>query len=72
MQVRMSQVKPLVFRDGDGKLSVHYDNRGEPFREGVEIEFDREDGRTCPVYVLLDRDDVERFRNKLNEFLASK
>ena len=72
MQVRMSQVRPLRFSEDDHELTVQYSNRGEPFRDGVELMFDRQDGRTCPIWVLLDRDDVQKLRDKLNEFLEAK
>jgi hypothetical protein len=72
MQVRMDQVKPLVFTEDDHELTVRYGNRGEPFRSGVEFTFDRMDGRTCPIWVLLERREVQTLRDKLNEFLASK
>lgn len=69
MKVRLNSVRPLRFTEDDGEFTVQYSNRGEPFREGVEFVFDRQDGRTCPVWVLLDRDEVRKLRDKLNEFL---
>jgi hypothetical protein len=72
VKVRMDQVKPLVFSEDERELRVEYGNRGEPFRDGVEFTFARLDGRTCPIWVLLDRDEVQTLRDKLNEFLASK
>ena len=73
MKVKMSQVTPLVLSDEEGQeLRVFYDNRGEPFREGVDVTFDRCDGRTRPVWVFLERDEVEKLRDKLSEFLDAK
>lgn len=72
MKVRMDQVRPLVFTEDDNELTVRYGNRGEPFRQGVELMFDRCDGRTCPIWVLLDRHEVLTLKTKLDEFLAAK
>jgi len=73
VEVRMNQVKPLVLTDGDGsEVRVSYDNRGEPYREGVEFSFDKCDGRTRPIWVFLERHEVESLREKLDEFLAAK
>lgn len=72
MKVRMDQVRPLRFSEEDHEMLVAYGNRGEPFRKGVEFTFDRQDGRTCPIWVLLDRDEVQQLRDKLSEFLESK
>jgi hypothetical protein len=66
----MDKVRPLIFTEDDHELNVRYSNRGEPFREGVEFSFDRRDGRTCPIWVLLDRHEVKQLRDKLNEFLG--
>ena len=53
MKVRET-VKPLVFTENEGELRIAYSNRGEPFRDGVEFQFDKLNGRTSPTYVLLD------------------
>lgn len=68
MKFRMDKVRPLIFTEDDHELIVHYSNRGEPFRDGVEFVFDRMDA--CPISVLLDRDEVKRLRDKLTEFLG--
>jgi hypothetical protein len=73
MRVKMSQVSPLVLSDENGhELRVQYDNRGEPYRQGVDFTFDSCNGRTIPVWVFLERDEVERLRDKLSEFLDAK
>jgi hypothetical protein len=73
MKVKMSQVNPLVLSDENGhELRVQYDNRGDPYRQGVDMTFDSCDGRTMPVWVFLERDEVERLRDKLSEFLDAK
>lgn len=72
MKIRMGQVKPLVFSEDDHEMSVQYSNRGDPYRDGVEFMFDRRDRNSVPVWVLLDRDEVQKLRDKLNEFLVAK
>lgn len=69
MQVQQ-KVRRLVFTEDDGELAVTYANRGEPFRDGVEFSFDRQDGRTCPIWVMLNASEVRMLRDKLNEFLG--
>lgn len=69
MKVDRCKVKPLVFTEGDDRLTVGYSNRGEPYRAGVELQFE---GDRCWVAVLLDDDrDVRALRDKLDEFLGS-
>lgn len=69
MKVRMDKVKPLVFREDGHELEVHYANRGEPYRDGVELSFSRTDYSTPGTWVLLDRAEVRQLRDKLTEFL---
>ncbi len=52
---------------GESKLTVEYDNLGEPFREGVLLTIDDESNY---VGVLLDRDDVIRLRDALSNLLV--
>ncbi len=67
-----SKVKPLVFSEDDHEMRVQYSNRGDPFREGVEFVFDvPATSRVCPVWVLLNRREVEQLRDKLSEFLGT-
>jgi hypothetical protein len=73
MRVKMSQVTPLVICDENAhELRVQYDTRGEPYREGVDVTFDACDGRRMPIWVFLERDEVEKLRDKLSEFLEAK
>jgi hypothetical protein len=67
-----SSVKPLRFTEGSHSIAVHYSNRGEPFREGVEIAFDSDCKEVRPVWVLLNRSEVMELRDKLSEFLESQ
>jgi hypothetical protein len=62
------QTKPLVFSEDDDELRVAYDNRGEPYRDGVQLEFR---SRDCWSAVLLDCREVELLRDKLNEFIGA-
>ena len=71
-----SKAKPLVLKGEDGcQLSVGYDNRGEPFREGVrlavEILIDNEYAETR-MQVMLEVDEVRQLRDKLSEYLGDK
>ena len=70
--MRMGQVRPLRFSEEDHQMSVRYSNRGDPFRQGAEFHFERLDSIGCEVWVLLDRDEVTRLRDKLNKFLSAK
>lgn len=64
-------IESRVFRGEDGSvLRVHYDNRGEPFREGVSL--DLEDGYDHLVGVFLDAREAEDLRRFLNELLGDK
>lgn len=69
MRTRFDKVKPLVFTEDDQSLTVHYSNRGEPFRDGVEFQFERTSCDMPAVWVLLDIDEVKTLRDKLTEFL---
>ena len=71
MKTRMQDVRPLEFTEDDCTMTVQYDNRGEPYRNGVEFSFDRE-GPGPVVWVLLDRAEVAQLRDRLNEFLATE
>lgn len=63
------EVKPLIFRATEAEVRVRYDNEGEPFREGVSLEFAR-DGYRDETHVLLDVYEVKQLRDKLDEFLG--
>lgn len=63
-------VKPLVFTEGDDKVTVQYSNRGEPYREGVQISFVDESWNKPHVAVLLEDDEVVKLRDKLNAYLG--
>lgn len=63
-------VKPLVFREESRTVEVRYDNRGEPYRDGVELTFDKNDHNSAPVWVLLEEHEVIQLRDKLNEYLG--
>lgn len=63
------KVKPLMFTEDGNELHVHYDNRGEPYREGVSLTFYLADDKTS-VQVMLSAEEVYALRNKLNEFIG--
>lgn len=72
MQVNKS-TKPLNFTEDDDEMRVCYSNRGEPFRDGVEFQFNRlSSHREGVVHVLLDACEVKQLRDKLNEFLTQE
>lgn len=63
-------VKPLVFREDANTVSVQYSNRGEPYREGVELTFADDSWNKPHVAVLLEDDEVVKLRDKLNAYLG--
>jgi len=65
-----SKVRPLVVTEEGRTVTIQYDNRGEPFREGVGITFESEHSKEPAVWVLLDVREVVLLRDKLNEFLG--
>ena len=70
--MRINSREPaLVFTEDEHTLRIGYSNRGEPFREGVEIELDFQQGtRSDCRYVLLNLDEVRQLRDKLSRFLG--
>lgn len=63
-------VTPLVFREDGDEVTVRYSNRGEPYRNGVQLAF-KDDSYNKPyVQVLLDESEVVQLRDKLNEYLG--
>ena len=63
--------KRLLFEGEEGDvLEVHYANRGEPFREGAQIEWRLSNWRSS-VSVFLQRAELEALRDTLNELLLS-
>lgn len=58
--------KDFYSEDGD-KLSVYYSNRGEPYREGVEVSFQCE-GEGGGPYVFLE----DREARELRDFLIQR
>ncbi len=69
MKTLNRNAKPLVFKgEGDDELEIRYTNRGEPYREGVEVEWRLSDWRNS-VSVFLEVEEMCRLRDKLNEML---
>lgn len=65
--MRIQRVAPLELIGEDGEsLRVEWDNRGEPYREGVSLTF--EDGK-AHLMVFLDTEETKQLRDKLNELL---
>jgi len=65
-------IKSLVFSEDAAEVRVAYANRGEPFKEGVELSFIPAYYNTSLVRVLLDIREVKHLRDKLNEFLGEE
>jgi hypothetical protein len=60
----------LEFNDRENTVRVSYDNDGDPYREGVAIEFRRENPSWTWIRVLLEEGEVRALRDKLSEFLG--
>lgn len=63
-------VKPLVFKEDGHTIEVGYSNRGEPYRDGVQILFTNDEYRQPATLVLLDSSEVRSLRDKLTEYLG--
>jgi hypothetical protein len=69
--MRKSTFKRLIFNGEDGcQLEVYYDNRGEPFREGVCIELRISEPGEFSVFLQMD--EVQKLRDKLTEIIENK
>jgi len=68
MATKIQQVvSPLeIYGEAGGSVKLFYDNMGEPFREGVAFDV-RDEDYHCRV--LMCPRDVQRMRDKLDEFL---
>lgn len=63
-------VKPLVFKgEGEDHLTIRYSNRGEPYREGVEVEWILGNDWGSNVSVFLETEEMKRLRDTLNKML---
>lgn len=69
MKVDQRKVKPLVFTEGENTLTVQYSNRGEPFRDGVEMSFQCD---RCWVAVLLEDRELRLLYETLGRFLGEQ
>lgn len=69
MKTGIREVKSLQFVEGSNLLTIHFANRGEPYRQGVELNFDSGLNKFTS-WVMLDRREVLQLRDKLNEFLG--
>jgi hypothetical protein len=63
-------MKQLEFREDDHRIVVSYDNRGEPFREGVSLMFDSDSMGF--VRVLLDAEEIQKLIGALTDALGLK
>ena len=58
---------PLEFSEDGNTVRVSHNNRGEPFRDGIELSFHSETYGDC--YVLLEDRETKLLRDKLTEYL---
>ena len=67
-EIRQSQTLSL-HSEGDGTFRLHYSNRGEPYREGVDISFDTppESNQDIHVGIFITNDEAAR----MSSFLSS-
>lgn len=63
-------MKQLEFREDDHRIVVSYDNRGDPFREGVSLMFDSDSMGF--VRVLLDAEETQKLLQALTDALGLK
>ena len=66
MNVTKSKILRLTDGDGGNELTVHYDNRGDPYRKGVSLNFT---GDRNMYFVFLEDYEAGRLRDLLNELL---
>jgi hypothetical protein len=63
--MRRERIDQLVFSGEDGgQLIISYDNRGDPFREGVSFDLD-DDGKHSRVF--LENHEAIQLRDALNK-----
>lgn len=59
-------VRRVVFQAEDGReLHVHYDNRGDPYRQGVTFDLIDADSQNS-VAVFLEESELRQLRDILN------
>lgn len=64
----VKEVKLLeIFGEDGERLTVQRSNRGDPYRDGAELLVKRDYDTWCGVF--LERHELERLRNHLNEML---
>ncbi len=63
MKVKMNMDAAEVFEGEDGStLSIYYDNKGEPFREGASFDLQQDNQQ---VRVFLEESETKRLRDVL-------
>lgn len=64
--VRVTE-KAEVFSSEDGdRLEVRYDNRGEPYREGIKLAFRPVEDEWGGPTVFLEKDEARRLRDLID------
>lgn len=75
--MRMRRIKEVVAESEDegSRLSVRYENRGEPYREGLTVELhltSQEGWEPAFASVFLDKHEVKKMRDALDEALKGE
>ena len=63
------EIRRLEILSEDGSLSVRYGNRGEPYRDGIEIAIEK-NGKV--VMAFLDLVEAKEVKDKLSEFIETR
>ena len=69
--MRIKQINEIVARSEDGEeLRITYSNRGEPYREGCDVEVTlATDQYTPSVSIFLEHYELVSLRDALNKLL---
>jgi len=66
---RATTERLTLLGEDDCKLEIYYDNRGEPFREGVWVELCVSDYKKS-IGVFLEKNEVMKLRDKLSQIIG--
>ena len=71
MKIMKHGVEVVAKSEDGGTLRLQYTNRGEPYREGLEVQIMlQEDEWTPSTAIFLDQSELIRFRDALNKLLG--
>lgn len=69
MKLDKYRVRTVFKGEGGETLTVTYSNRGEPYRQGANFDFDDPGQRA--VYLFLDQREVQQLRDTLTQLLEA-